>query len=546
MFTAEMTFGQMDSVLPAKIAVVQPEASLSANPTNPTDSYNVPKAVLELAQASRAKYMEGYGLIRSGECAQARKSFNAAINLLLQSDWDIQKTPYLQDCFRELILQIKEAEARYLFSTEDVAENSDGSVSEDLEDIDLMTVSDDPKLRDALAAGLAKSNYDIPININDMVVKSLDFWLNRGRKFFADGLVRSGQYRSLMENVFREESIPLDLINLAQVESFFKTEALSKAKAKGIWQFGKDTAIRYGLKVTKDVDERSDPEKSTRAAARYLNDLYGMFKDWNLVLAAYNWGEGKVKRLIDSTGFNDFWELASLKKRFPEETRRHVPLIQASAILAKDPAKYGLPTEWNPPLEYVKVSVSKPINLHAAAKVLSTTFDEIKKLNPAIKGATTPANYPNFMLKVPVDTTLDAHERLEALPKARIKKSPEFVETHRVKKGETIGAIARKYHVTEKALIKENGLTSKAVIKVGSKLKVPKQDEIENLAENDRDTHEKSNEKEKLKASNSKDHALSKVDKVKKRAKKSSITSNSSKSTKRLKKRSKAKQKDSK
>jgi membrane-bound lytic murein transglycosylase D len=496
------------------------EASIAVNSSTSIVGNNVPKAIIELAQASRAKYIEGYSLIRSGECDQARKSFDNAINMLLQADWDIEKTPYLKECFQELIQQIKEAEARYLFPTTDSVEVIEGSFFDDFENLDLMAISDDPKLRKALAAGLAKNDYDIPITINEMVVKSLEFWLNRGRKFYADGLIRSGQYRTLIEKVFKEESIPLDLINLAQVESFFKTEALSKAKAKGIWQFGKNTAVRYGLKVTKDIDERSDPEKSTRAAAHYLNDLYGMFKDWNLVLAAYNWGEAKVKRLIDSTGLIDFWQLANLKKRFPEETRRHIPLIQASAILAKDPGKYGLPTEWNAPLEYVKVSISKPIDLHAAAKILSTSFDEIKRLNPSIKGITTPDNYPNFLLKVPVDSSLDAHEQLNSLPKARIRKTAEFNERHVIRKGETISQIAKRYHVTTKALMKENGLSLKSKIKVGAEIKVPKPYDIIEDNENGKAKNKSYKSLDKLKTSEAKAKTRSKTDKIKKRSSK--------------------------
>jgi len=141
----------------------------------------------------------------------------------------------------------------------------------------------------------------------------------------------------MIAEAFKTESIPLDVMYLAQVESLFKTKAVSRARARGIWQFGRGTAIRYGLKVNRYIDERSDPEKSTRAAARYLSDLYAMFKDWNLVLAAYNWGEGKVQRLVDRSGRNDFWDLLELKRNFPKETKNHVPLIMASIILARNP-----------------------------------------------------------------------------------------------------------------------------------------------------------------------------------------------------------------
>jgi membrane-bound lytic murein transglycosylase D len=286
----------------------------------------------------------------------------------------------------------------------------------------------------------------------------------------------------MIERVFREESIPLDLMYLAQVESLFRPQALSRAKAKGIWQFGKGTAVRYGLKVSRDVDERSDPEKSTRAAARYLNDLYQMFKDWNLVLAAYNWGEGKVQRLINSTGMNDFWQLVDLRRRLPEETKNHVPLIQASVILGRNPEKYGFTTQLDPPLQYTEISVSKPIDLRAAAKVLSTSIDELKKLNPSLRGMTTPANYPNFQLKVPIDSAPELHEKLASLPTAKIRISSESGCQHKVKAGETLSGIAKKYGVSIDRIRKANGLSTKSPLKAGVKLNMPscsKNDSVE-------------------------------------------------------------------
>jgi membrane-bound lytic murein transglycosylase D len=339
--------------------------------------------------------------------------------------------------------------------------------------LDLMSIMTDPSVREALIADLAKTKYDIPISINEPVLKSLDFWLNRGRKPFINGLQRSGQYREIIEKVFREESIPLDLMYLAQVESLFKPQALSKAQAKGIWQFVKGTAIRYGLKVTRDIDERSDPEKSTRAAARYLNDLFKIFKDWNLVLAAYNWGEGKVQSLIDKTGLSDFWQLVDLKRKLPEETKNHVPMIQASVILARNPEKYGLPTTLDQPLKYSEVSVSKPIDLRAAAKVLSTSIDELKKLNPSLRGLTTPANYPNFQLKVPIDSDPGINARLASLPQAKINLPPEYGNRHKVRAGETIAGIAARYHVSVVELEKANKLSSKKKLIAGTWLQIP-------------------------------------------------------------------------
>ena len=430
--------------------------------------------------ASQSRYLEGASFISAGDADKARDQFDEAVNLLLGSDWNVASTPALRKFFQDLIQRIAEDESAYFQTLRD-GENSDESTSVDeLENLDLIPIEVDPALRDRVASDLAESRYEIPIVINERVMKALDYWLHRGRKRFTDGLIRLGRYRPMIEKIFREESIPLDLIYLAQVESHFKPLAVSKAQARGIWQFRKSTAIRYGLKVTRDVDERSDPEKSTRAAARYLKDLYAMFNDWNLVLAAYNCGEGKIQRLINSSGLQDFWQLVDLRRKLPTETKNHVSLIQACVIIGRNPGKYGFPTELNPPVQYDEVPVSKPINLRAAAKALGTSVNELKKLNPALKGMTTPANYSNYPLKVPSGTDSSVAEKLAALPRATVKPPPGFEGRHKILPGETLSEIAAFYGVSISKLEEVNNLVSRNKIRAGSWLVVPAQPAIEN------------------------------------------------------------------
>jgi membrane-bound lytic murein transglycosylase D len=464
----------MPIAFPAINASATPEMSAANDSSYIADSSDYPIGVLDLMKASRSKYLEGSSLIKSGDSDKAREAFNKAVDLLLQSNWDLASTPTLKRFFQDLIQRIQQDESRYLLAPYEANEEAESAIVDELDSLDLVPIRVDPALENAMAAeDLAKTKYEIPITINEMVLKSLDFWLNHGRKYFVDGLQRSGQYRPMIEKVFREESVPLDLMYLAQVESLFRPHAVSKAKAKGIWQFEKGTAIRYGLKVTQDVDERSDPEKSTRAAARYLNDLFVMFKDWNLALAAYNWGEGKVQRLVSKTGLNDFWQLVDLKRKLPEETKNHVPLIQASVILARNPAKYGLPTELDPPLQYAEVSVSKPIDLRAAAKILSTSFDELKKLNPSLRGSATPANYPNFQLKVPTASSLEVQDQLAALPTVKIRAPLESSCRHKVRAGETLTGIASRYHLSVEELRQANGFSSKKKVMAGAWIHLP-------------------------------------------------------------------------
>jgi len=364
----------------------------------------VPRGLSEVLQASHEKYLEGCDLVQTGESEKARVCFNEAVDMLLSPNWDRNSTQHLNLFFQELIQRIPEEKSLY-------APDSNGNP----ENRNLIPLTISPSLEKEFIHHLGGTSYEIPITLNKTVAKSLYYWLNEGRRSFVDGLMRSGRYRTIIERIFREESVPLDLMYLAHVESRFKPKAYSKVGAKGIWQFSKDTAIQYGLKVTADVDERSDPEKSTRAAARYLKDLHETFGDWTLALAAYNWGGARIKRLIRRSGIHDFWELVDSGQRLPKETKNHVPLIYASIILARNPEIYGLPTHLDSPLEYVEVAVSKPIDLRAAAKVLHTTVVELKRLNPSLTRLSTPRNYPGFRLKVPVDSDINLRERLVAL-----------------------------------------------------------------------------------------------------------------------------------
>jgi membrane-bound lytic murein transglycosylase D len=339
--------------------------------------------------------------------------------------------------------------------------------------VDLIPIQVDPSLKDAVEADLLDTRYDIPILLNDSVFKSLNFWLSKGRRIFVDGLSRSGRYKDMIERIFREEKVPRDLMYLAQVESLFKTHAVSRALAKGIWQFGSGTARRYGLKINRYVDERSDPEKSTRAAARYLNDLYVMFNDWNLVLAAYNWGEGAVQRLVEKSGESDFYRLASLKRRMPAETKNHVPMIMASIILARNPEKYGLPMELEPPLEYDRVRLENRVNLKNVAKALDVSLDLLKRLNPAMKTVYTPPDDPEFELNLPAGLGAEFEERLAALPESELNRDPEFTGSYRVEPGDTLSELAEVFRVTVEDLQAANGIRSPKALRAGVVISVP-------------------------------------------------------------------------
>jgi membrane-bound lytic murein transglycosylase D len=433
---------------------------------------SIPSEMLDLMNRSQLRYQEGLTLIKSGETAKARAAYDAAVDMILKSSWSVAESRALDRYFQDLIARIHEDEARFLPQVAD--EHPESAVVDELDKVDLIPITVDPKVREIVEADIANTRYDVPVMLNERVLKSLNFWLSRGRRFFVDGLTRSGRYREMIHKAFKEASVPLDVMYLAQVESLFKTNALSRAQCKGIWQFGKGTAVRYGLKVNNYVDERSDPEKSTRAAARYLTDLYQMFGDWNLVLAAYNWGEGKVQRLMDRSGLDDFWDLAELgkKRKLPAETKNHVPLIMASIILAHNPEKYGLPTVLESPVATDIAMLSHSIDLRAAAKLLDVPVEDLKQLNPELRGFVTPAEPDGYRLRVPSGTALETSQQIASLPVAKLPPPVQYAR-HKVKSGETLTQIAAKYKVSVAALQSANRIAAAKPLRAGTVLEIP-------------------------------------------------------------------------
>jgi membrane-bound lytic murein transglycosylase D len=435
------------------------------------DDPNLPAEIRELMSDSRQSYIRGADLIRSGDWAGARAEYDRAVDLFLESRWDIKSSPLLHGFFQDLIELIRQDESRFLPRPEPT--EADVSALEVTDTLNLLTIDFDEPLDHDFPPGILRTSYDIPIALNDTVQKSLNFWLTRGRKYFIRGIARSGRYQEMIHRIFREESIPADLIYLAQVESFFNPHALSHARAKGIWQFGKGTAIRYGLKVNLYIDERSDPEKSTRAAARYLKDLYAMFHDWNLVLAAYNWGEGKVGRLIKRTGENDFWKLTAARPGFPRETRNHVPRVLAGILLAKNAEIYGLRLDREPPDNFDQIEIPGRIDLRSAAKVLGISMNRLKRMNPALRGSYTPKGYPQFALKIPGGTDIKIAQKVAELPVVKFTPNPAFTARHKVKPGETLVELARRYRTTVLALQEANDIQSPRLLRAGTWIHVP-------------------------------------------------------------------------
>ena len=214
-------------------------------------------------------------------------------------------------------------------------------------------------------------------------------------------LARSTRYLPLIKSVFEEYGLPEDLAYLAMIESGFNNKATSPAAACGMWQFIKGTGLRYGLNIDSYVDERRDPEKATRAAAKYLLDLYKQFGSWYLAAASYNCGEGRVQRELDQSNHKNFWEL-SANMCLPTETKNYVPQMIAATIIAKNPEKFGFKNvPYQPPVKMDKVQVNEPTSLKAAAFAVNMQADDIQMLNPELLRGVTPPDSSNYTLNLP-------------------------------------------------------------------------------------------------------------------------------------------------
>ncbi|MFZ5875902.1 MAG: LysM peptidoglycan-binding domain-containing protein [Nitrospirota bacterium] len=309
--------------------------------------------------------------------------------------------------------------------------------------------------------------YDVPIVLNASVESHLAYFSTTARDRFQLWLNRSGRYAPLMTQIFREYGLPEDLVFVSLIESGFNPYAYSRSHAVGAWQFMKGTGLKYGLRIDSYIDERRDVIKSTHAAAQYFKDLYGMFNSWPLALASYNGGEGRVGRAMKRTNAEDFWELRATRHLHPE-TRNYVPKFMAATIIAKNPAKYGFTTQYDPPLVYDEVVITRPTDLRVIAKVASVTYGELKRLNPELRQSVTPLGYEEYRLKLPVGT--------KAVFEQNFAKLPEWSKTvwmrHKIRRGETLASIARQFGTSTAVLRDMNPLAGDR-LRVGATVLVP-------------------------------------------------------------------------
>jgi membrane-bound lytic murein transglycosylase D len=326
------------------------------------------------------------------------------------------------------------------------------------------------RARDEVSSDERAQTFDIPITINDPVLSMVAAFSSKDsvRRRFEEGLVNSGRYMPMIRDAFARAGLPKDLAYVAMIESSFKPKADSRARAHGIWQFISSTGRRYGLKQSHLVDERSDPVKATEAAGAYLKDLYDIFDDWYLAMAAYDSGPGRVARAIERTGSDDYWELCRAGA-LPRETRLYVPSVLAAAIIAKNPEHYGFHVEPDPPLDFETVRLSRPVSLRSVAAASGVGFEQLASLNPELRQGITPKESDGYDLRVPAGARTAVLERLSEVPTARIP----TVRRYRIRRGDTLSAIARRYGVSIDSLARANHISRRTPLRIGALLVVP-------------------------------------------------------------------------
>lgn len=431
-----------------------------------------PDPVTTLIAKSDGHFEAGQKELAVGHLERAKAEFDLALDTLLASPEGARVNPRLREHFDRLVDRISVLEQAALATGDGFSETkSEPAAIDSLLAIETFeSTTPNRSTAETVEADLQTTSHDIPIPTNDRVLRYVELFQGRLREFLAEGLSRGVQYLPMIQATFRAEGLPLDLAYIPLIESAFKPSALSKAQARGVWQFMRGTALENGLKADWYLDERADPTKATQAAAKYLKTLYGMFEDWHLAMASYNGGPGRVKNALTRSRKIDFWELSASTRYLPRETRDYVPMILAAIIIAKNPAQYGF--EINPvaPTLTETVTVPPALDLRRVAEWAGVPMDDIQALNPEFRRWTTPVKKGEYTIKVPQGTADKVRDGLANAAPGQLN----AMQMHTVKRGETLAIIAKKLRVSRKDLAEANYLKVTSRVTVGSKLIIPR------------------------------------------------------------------------
>jgi membrane-bound lytic murein transglycosylase D len=456
---------------PALLAPAPASVAAASNPTpaSAPQAQSPPVApvdpVADLIAQVEKHYQAGEAQYTAGQQDAAQGNFDQAFDLLLSSPMGLRSDTRLQQEFDRILENVNKLELAELKQ-----ENSDEQKSEPapIDETNDVAYPVDQNLKAKAEAELKATHSDLPLMLTDPVASYINYFSNRGRGVLERALIRGGRYQDMIRSVLKQEGVPQDLIFIAQAESGFHPLALSRAGARGMWQFMASRAKGYGLERNVWVDERQDPEKSTRAAAHHLKDLYNQFGDWYLAMAAYNSGPGTVQNAVKRTGYADFWELYR-RDVLPKETRNYVPIIVAMTIMAKNPAQYGLSDlARETPVPYDTVKIDYAVDLRLVAECVDTPAPVLQDLNPSLLRLTTPPGQ-SYELHVPSGTKGQYENAIAAIPQdMRV-----WWRYHKVAPGETLASIAKTYRTPPRAIAQENNLSDGDDLTMDAKLIIP-------------------------------------------------------------------------
>ena len=425
-----------------------------------------PDATTVLISKVDTIYNEGLKEYHAGNLQQAKQDFDKALSLLLESGMDVQKNSRLNAEFNKLV------ENTYGLETSTSANGDTLSQHEyeppPIESFAGLTFPVDPRVRQRAEQELISVRSDLPLVTNDYVASFLTYFQNGGQGYIQKILARVGIYGPMISSVLRKYGLPQDLIYMAAAESGFNPFAVSRAGATGIWQFMASRAREYGLKLNQYEDQREDPLESTDAAARHLRDLYKEFGDWYLAMAAYDAGPLSVQRAIERTGYANFWKLRELHA-LPLETQNYVPIFIATALIAKDPRAYGFDVQPDAPLDPDQVTVMVPTDLRLVAELIDQPVKKLERLNPSLLTWATPLNASKFVVNLPHGTKGLYEKRIAEVPPGK----RVWWRAVKVKQADTLSAIARKYRITRVALARANHLAPGDDPEIGAHLILP-------------------------------------------------------------------------
>lgn len=460
--------------------------------------------IQRVIERSNGYFQSAEASFKDGNFDRARREYDRAVDTVLEAGIDVRSDARLHQHYQNLVERIFQRQMTLITgpsgpAASDVAQNGDtslqsgaGNKAQDkqssdrgfgqqayepspLDDLTKLSLTDDETkgvTEDQVQTVVAAAKLDFKFRPNALIQSFINYYLGRGRETMEQGLRRSGRFLEMSQKIFKEEGVPQDIAWLGQVESAWSPVARSWAAAVGLWQFIPATGARYGLRQNYYVDERSSFEKATRASARYLKWLADRYDgNWELAMAAYNTGEGRIDSAIARSGYADFWEIYS-RGLIPQETRNYVPNILAVILIAKNPEKYGFSVKPEPPLKYDFVKVNNLVDLRLVSDATDTPYEMLLALNPDLKRAVTPPGVEH-LLRVPPG-------KGRALQTALLRIPPEKRASWRMLTAQTndsFETISRKTGVSAAAIEQVNG----GVIKSGQKVIIPSTSGVRNV-----------------------------------------------------------------